>query len=596
MLIRDGKKLAKIVIPQDGNSCEGYAEKQLKKYLDMITGECFVIEPEMEESQTFSIYVGECNKAKSVLGARLNDLQDDGYIIYCDGNNLYLTGKDTIYSSAGTIYAVFEWLEKFLGVRFYSYDEEFVPKKEKIEMPGCYILENPKIFLRQYLAASTRKHTDYCVKMRIKDCFCGDVPGGVLSPLWAGSQGHNYFEFCSPEKYQQEHPDWFDMENHQLCFSHPESAQVTIEGLKKKILENPNSKFFAFGQNDTPTPCQCDKCKQSYEKYGVSGTMVRYSNIIARAIKEWTKTACPNREIYIVIMAYLFSVAPPVKKVDEGFVPIAESVVPCDNVYVFYCNIDFCFYHSLLDQSCEWNKKFKDEFLGWKSLVGDKILIWNYAANYPHYLYPYFGYSVVAENYRFFIENNVSEHVIEHAACEAEFVDFSELKTYVYSKLLWNPYQDTEQLMNDFIDAYYKQCSSEIKEYFALLKKRFAEIDGERGYHLRCYFLPDETFAFENFPIEFIKELFGCFDRALEKCKDDETMKKRIIRGYISAKYLLLMNYDKYGLSNKEEFLQGFLDDCNFCGINKYKEDWRPNINVIPDLIEQARKGEVLKY
>ena len=451
MIIGRESTIGHIVIPKN-EDMNGFAGTQLQKYLEKVTGAAFSI-ARQEISATGNIFVGETETAKRVLGSKLTSLNEDAFIIYCDGGNLYLTGKDSVYSTAGTIYAVYAFLEKFAGVTFYAVDEETVPTIGKIEIPKVFIKEEPYFFLRQYLAASTRKDVAYAAKMRIKDCFCGEIPGGALYPLWAGPQGHNYFEFCKPEIYQETHPEWFDMDHGQLCFSSPESAFVTIEGLKKRISDNPQSKFFAFSQNDTPTPCQCEKCKASYEKYSISGTMIRYSNIVAKGIEEWAKKVCPEREIYIVVLAYLFSVAPPVKKEENVYIPIDESVVPTKNIYVFYSTIDYCFYHALTDSACEWNKKFVDEFLGWRALVGDRIMVWNYAANYSHYLNPFYPYNAIQENYRFFAEHGV-KYIHEHGSCEAEFVDFSELKTYVYSKLLWNYKQDIAQLMDEFIKAY----------------------------------------------------------------------------------------------------------------------------------------------
>ena len=33
--------------------------------------------------------------------------------------------------------------------------------------------------------------------------------------------------------------------------------------------------------------------------------------------------------------------------------------------------------------------------------------------------------------------------------------EFAELRTYLISKLLWNPYDNVDTLMNDFLNGYY---------------------------------------------------------------------------------------------------------------------------------------------
>lgn len=49
-------------------------------------------------------------------------------------------------------------------------------------------------------------------------------------------------------------------------------------------------------------------------KYGVSGTLVRFINAIARKVKAAVEAEFPNRKIFIVTFAYYFSIKAPVEK------------------------------------------------------------------------------------------------------------------------------------------------------------------------------------------------------------------------------------------------------------------------------------------
>lgn len=300
--------------------------------------------------------------------------------------------------------------------------------------------------------------------------------------------------------------------------------------------------------------------------------------------------------------AYYFSIKPPGIKTESGaYVPIDDSCVPYKNVYIFFTTIDFCFYHSLFDTGCTWNKEFLDIFYGWQTLVGDRMHVWNYGANYSHYLYPFFNFDTIQENYRFFKKNGLSSYMLEHGTCEGEYVEFAELRTYLTSKLMWNVDVDLGKEGVAFIDTYYKEAAAEIKAYLRVLRERLKEIDEECGYHLRVYHLPEEMFAIENFPMEFlnvIKEIFERGFRKIEKISDveqREVIKKRFMRVSLSARYLLLMNYDGYGLTDKETFIEQYLADAKYCGIKKYKEQWQGDDHM-SELAELARKGEVLKY
>ena len=47
---------------------------------------------------------------------------------------------------------------------------------------------------------------------------------------------------------------------------------------------------------------------------------------------------------------------------------------------------------------------------------------------------------------------------------------FQRMYGYVYSKLQWNPYADTNKLVNDFITHYYREGAEEMREYYYLME------------------------------------------------------------------------------------------------------------------------------
>lgn len=586
-----------LVVPQKSTDIDRYAAEELKKYLSAalnINADIVEEEPTIKNG----IFIGKTKQTMEAYSDEYYRLNQDEFIIKSCKNALFIFGKNNIYSQSATLYGIYELLERFFGCKFLSFDEEIIPESDKVCITED-LIGRPDFIIRQPLFASTRVHPEFTAKMRIKDCYCPKTPGGTIYPMWAGPQGHNFFSLIPPDKYKDEHSEWFDLDNHELCFSQEDLTDEIVEILKKQIIENPYAKFFAVSQNDTVKPCQCARCQENYQKYSVSGTMMRFINRIAEKIDAFVQENYIGREVYIVTFAYYFSIKPPVKKIADEFQPIDQSCVPHKNVFIFFTTIDFCFYHGLTDERCEWNKEFKDIFYGWKYLVGgNRMMVWNYAANYAHYLYPFYNFNEISNNLRFFKENGI-KYLLDHGPCEAEFVEFAELRTYVTSKLLWNTNLNIDQLIQEFVENYYKVASSEVLEYLQLLKNRFAEIDGEKGYHLRLYHLPESMFDKENFPIEFLNKLFDCFSRGFGKIdtlkneQERDTLKKRLTRIRVSTKYLLLMNYEKYGIGGKEQFETEFLEDCNFCGITHFKEDYHVKI---PNLIELSKKNEVLKY
>jgi hypothetical protein len=53
--------------------------------------------------------------------------------------------------------------------------------------------------------------------------------------------------------------------------------------------------------------------------------------------------------------------------------------------------------------------------------------------------------------------------------------EFAELRAYMIAKLLWNPYQDDEAIMNDFLNGYYKEAGPFLKKYIEMQEKSLLE-------------------------------------------------------------------------------------------------------------------------
>ncbi len=48
--------------------------------------------------------------------------------------------------------------------------------------------------------------------------------------------------------------------------------------------------------------------------------------------------------------------------------------------------------------------------------------------------------------------------------------DFAEMRTYMVSKLMWNPDLDADSLMHSFMDGYYGKAAPYLYEYEKLLE------------------------------------------------------------------------------------------------------------------------------
>lgn len=588
---RNNAEKCRIALSKTATKEEKFAAEELAEAIDAIFGYAPRVIRERKGLKN-TIFVGETDAARKLYGDTYRTLAADETAVACDGANAYCFGRANAHTSAGSIYAAYDFLEKFLGVRYFATDETLYPARERLELDAfAPQRDKPDFDIRWYLAAETRLDPKFAVRRRIKDAYVPDLMGGGVYPKVESKQFHNFYEFVSPAEYREKHPQWFDDKAGQLCFSEEGIVDVVTEKLIRKIQENPQSVYFVVGQNDTTTPCGCERCKKQYAEYTETGALVRFVNKIARRVQCWQKNHCPERDIRVVTFAYYFGHRPPVVKTENGFSPIDASVVPEKNVYILFAAIDYCFYHKLEDASCEWNKEFTDIFRGWQSLVGERMMFWSYSTNYAHYFYPFWNFASLSANYKLLKDSKI-EFVIDHGPCEGARMPLSELHTYVHSALLWRADADVDALVDEFVRGYYKECAEEVNAFFRLFSRRLEKEDKENGYHLRLYHLPREMFSKTLFDGETIASFSNALNAAYAKADaaGSAVLRRRVWQLEIAVLFLKYMNEKP-----SEEEAENFVKLCRECGVAKYKEDWRDG-DYIEDLKELMLNGKTLEY
>ncbi len=114
-------------------------------------------------------------------------------------------------------------------------------------------------------------------------------------------------------------------------------------------------------------------------------------------------------------------------------------------------------------------------FYGW-SVLCENILVWNYNTNFTHYFVPFCNFNVIKDNYVFFQENNVNI-VFENGGHMQ--TGFWELRVYMTSKLQWNCNLNSRQLIEDFMENYYKDGSSYMYKYFEEYRQWYNVIENK---------------------------------------------------------------------------------------------------------------------
>lgn len=434
-----------IMIPADAAETEKYAAQTLQKYIKEITG----IELAVSASS-------DAPSGKTICISTADGGESGSYTVKADGNTLYITGS----GSRGPIYGVFGFLKKYCNCRWYTQDVTAIPKSDTVAVPDGENFEYTPFF------ESTE--TDWISPRNSEFSLANGLSGGTyrsLSPAQGGTV--NYIsglahtltdQFCSKNKYFEVHPEYFALRDgkrisDQLCLTNPDVLEIVtrevLDLIKAKHDPSQALQIVSLTQADNGNYCTCEKCAALDKENGSqAGTMVTFANAVAREVK---KAGYDN--IAIDTFAYQYTRHTPSK------------VVPEDNVIIRICSIECCFGHALSDPGCKENVSFMEDLEGWSRICG-RIHIWDYSTNYAFTanIFPDFG--VLQKNMQMFYEHNV-KGVYEEGAyymneCNGEFGD---LRSYLLSVLMQDPYLDYDAEMNGFLEAFYGSGWKNIREF-----------------------------------------------------------------------------------------------------------------------------------
>jgi hypothetical protein len=205
-------------------------------------------------------------------------------------------------------------------------------------------------------------------------------------------------------------------------------------------------------------------------------------------------------------------------------------------VVVRLCSIECCFAHDF--KTCPENQSFLRDLESW-SAIAPHLYIWDYVVNFSHYIMPYPNFKVLQPNIQTFRENKTIG-IMEQAAYQGRGGEFSELRAYLISKLLWNPDCNVENVIDDFMYGYYGRAGKYIRQYFDLLH---GCITPET--HIHFDLSPDDKI----FSDKFISDSYEIFEEA-KKVADNREILYRVEMASLPVLYLkclrspLLAKYD----------------------------------------------------
>ena len=333
----------------------------------------------------------------------------------------------------GVLYGVYNFLEAYAGIRFFTPTLEICPKGDVVIPHGLVLEHNPAIKARRLTWRSIQKSTDWCAKngVNICDAEFGEELGG--SRLNYGKLFVHTINILAETTYP------YPAYGTNPCLTDPAVLDKVVQNVRKALEENPKINIVSVSQNDFNGHCKCPNCRKIEEEDGTpAGPLIRFVNKVAENLE------ADYPHLTVDTLAYQYTQKTP------------AVTKPRHNVCIRLCSINCCFTHPLGNSECANSKKFYEDIVGWGNIC-NKLHIWDYTTNFHYYISTFPNLDVIHKNMRFFAENHVVS-MFPQGNGQGESGEFGELRAYLLAKLMWDPYMSEETyygLMDAFLAAYY---------------------------------------------------------------------------------------------------------------------------------------------
>jgi hypothetical protein len=554
-LVEQGRAAEIVVSGRTG--VPGFAAKELQYFIEKSTG----VKPEIVTSRTpgkIAIIIGDGMVAREA-GIDVSALPRDGFIIRGKENTLVIAGRDTEdadvkknlrrgiwaqFYERGTLFGVYHFLERFLGVRFYFPGEygTIIPKHASLVLPGMDIVEAPD-FSRHRASTYSGVVPDE-LKGAAKMEFCNTNMMRLRSETQYIPNMHSLSRIGLAERFAESNPEFFALlgngkrDNDLSLPGHRGHLCYASEGLKNVVYED--AKAFLTGQsaksrgvvrngrnvwdpsafqpgffNIMPQDghaessyCRCPECSKYYSKGKASELVWRFVADIAGKLE---KDGVPG---YVTSMAY-----GPAKDVPEVKLP--------DNVIVMLALTGPWREGNPEDQAqldgliTAWNKKISPH----------RVWLWNYADKHASRNIPGIP-TVTPRCVGTYYQRNAKDICGAFLQTDTDRYMFNYLNWYVFFKLAWRNDIDVDALLDEHYRLMFGKGAPEIAAAFDTLEKLWVErivgntVDSPLGPRS---IVPSEAVVWEEiYSDKQIKELQGRFDKAAKLTAGDADSLKRI--------------------------------------------------------------------
>ena len=465
---------------------EKFAAGELRDYLKKITGADF---PVVEEGQQTGpgIYVGATARAKKAL-INAEKLGQEEWVLRTDGKDLLISGG----RPRGTLYGVYEFLEKYGGCRWVSHDLETVPKQSEFRAAvqdergePAFIWRTTSLYNRHDGGPDSPTKEEYALFL-VRNRYNGH-------PYWLDEPRFGYAlrAFGRPEMchtFWQYQKDWKDVKPEffamladgkraprpanalgaDFCLTNPEArdrifaqllAYIEQDRAEAAAAGRPAPDVYALSQNDTSgNYCHCPKCMAVSEREGsYVGLMIDFVNDLA------DRARARYPEIKLLTESYQFTKEPP------------KHIRPRENVIIRLALLDREYRGTecadvVRPITAPSNAEARRITDAWAAIVPGNLCIFDYFMPYRSaFRYPYDATTKITVNLEYWHKLGIRRvYPLDTCAKDAAFRNMCD---WLFFRKSVHPENDTGRLIEEYMAGYFGPAAGPMRTYYDLLVK-----------------------------------------------------------------------------------------------------------------------------
>ena len=461
-LVQNGQARAFVIASPEPSPVEARAVTELVDYVSKMTGVRLEVRTE-RQAGLLPIYVGSV--ARNGLGAvDWAGLGDDGFALKSSSDGVYISGARDL----GTLYGVYQLLEKHLGVRWFMPGEigEVVPHSDTLTLGTFQETEVPSFRIRWIESG------DWALRQKMNVAV--EVYKQPVGIQWRWSF-HTHFRLLDPQKYYDKHPEWFaeirgkrrrpkpGRQGQQLCTSNAEMIEEMARQIIKLFDKEPAIDILALAPQDGGGFCTCKECMALDEQRPAEEAWhARYSNRLAVFNNEVARRVArryPKKLIKVGAYAMYLRV------------PLDPGYRPEPNLAVQVCHTYSCNSHPIAAESCAGNTTyFRQELEHWAKIT-PHLFIYEYYNKGAWGGLPYHQVHLIKQDIPYYHGLGAEAFYTQAAGRRWSACG---LNHYIAAKLVWDVDLDVDRLLEDFYEKFYGEAAGPMRRYWQTLERAFA--------------------------------------------------------------------------------------------------------------------------